>query len=73
MFQADPSPNVTSDRIEEFNTRIWAVVAANGCVLVRLSDIALDQSMFSFDGFHPNNEGYQGMADLFWSEIEPLL
>ena len=73
VFLSNPSSQVTSDRIADFNFRIAAVAAETGCVLVRLSEMPVNPTLFASDGFHPNNDGYRLMADYFLAEIEPRL
>jgi lysophospholipase L1-like esterase len=73
FFRIDPDDDVTTARITEFNARIAAVVAARGCVLVPLHDLEVEDLIFSFDLFHPNNEGYERIASIFWAEIQPRL
>lgn len=68
-FKEDPDPDVTTRRIAAFNERIRALVLARGCVLVPLSTLPTDPSMFSIDGFHPSTLGHRRIADLFWEEI----
>jgi hypothetical protein len=68
-FRTAPDPDVTSDRLAAFNQRIAATVAAHGAVLVRLSAMPIDDSIFYSDGFHPNNAGYLRIADAFWAEM----
>lgn len=72
-FREDPDPDVTVARIDAFNLRIVAAVEANDCVLVDLFGIPLTDDMFFVDGFHPNNLGYERLADAFWNEIAPRL
>lgn len=66
-------PDVTAGRVADFNDRIEAAVAAAGGVLVRLSEVELTDDMFFVDGFHPNNRGYERLADAFWAEIAARL
>jgi len=73
MFRNAPDPDVTADRVAAFNARIESVAAARGAVLVRLSAMPIDDSIFAGDGFHPNNAGHRRIADLFWAQIEPRL
>ena len=72
-FRSVPDPDVTPQRIAAFNQRIADVVAARGCVLVRLSALPIDDSIFAFDGFHPNDAGHQRIADAFWAEMARAL
>jgi lysophospholipase L1-like esterase len=69
-FRTVPDTDVTPARVAAFNQRIAAVVASRGCVLVRLSTLPIDDSIFAIDGFHPNNEGYRRIADAFWAEMQ---
>jgi lysophospholipase L1-like esterase len=64
---------VTRGRIDAFNARIRSAAGASGAVLVRLSAVPVDDSLFSGDGFHPSNEGHRKLADAFWAEIAPRL
>jgi lysophospholipase L1-like esterase len=73
LFAIDPDDDVTRQRIDAFNRRIETVVAARGCVLVRLSTLSLDLDTFSIDGFHPSNTGHERIADLYWAEIRPRI
>ena len=73
LFISEPSFQITSERISDFNFRIAAVAAETGCVLVRLSEMSVNPTLFTSDGFHPNNDGYRLMADYFLAEIEPRL
>jgi len=72
-FRDSPDKDVTRSRIDAFNARISSAAGANGAVLVRLSTVPLDDSLFSGDGFHPSNEGHARLADAFWGEIAPRL
>jgi len=72
-FRSLPDPDVTTQRIAAFNQRIAEVVAGRGCVLVRLSALPIDDSIFASDGFHPNNAGHQRIADAFWAEMARAL
>ncbi len=64
---------MTRARVDAFNARIEAAVAAHGCVLVRLSNLSLALDTFSIDGFHPSNTGHARIADIFWAQIQPRL
>ena len=73
LFRISPDPDVTRARIDAFNAVIAAAAARHGAVLVRLSAMPIDDSIFSLDGFHPNNAGHERLADRFWLRIEPHL
>ncbi len=68
-FKDNPDPNVTGARVDAFNLEIERVVAVNACVLVRLYDLEVIDDLFWIDGFHPNNEGHQRLADTFWAAL----
>ena len=73
-FREDPSPNVTSDRIDAFNDVIHDQAAEHEAVLVRLSDEQVEDRFVSdADGFHPNDLGHARIAELFLEVIEPNL
>jgi lysophospholipase L1-like esterase len=73
LFVLFPDPDVTTARVAAFNDRIATVVAARGCVLVRLSAFPVVDDLFFFDGFHPNNAGHEQLAAAYWAEIAPRL
>ena len=73
-FREDPSPNVTSGRIDAFNDAIHNQAAEHEAVLVRLSDQQVEDRFVSdADGFHPNDLGHARIAELFLEAIEPNL
>lgn len=73
LFRDGSDPDVTKARVDAFNDRIHAAVAAAGFVLVRLSDIPPRDDLVWVDGFHPNNAGHAAIADAFWAKIAPDL
>ena len=72
-FRLKPDPDVTRQRISSFNARIRQSAQANGAILVRVSDLVIDDSIFAIDGFHPNNKGHRRLTDLLWGVIAPRL
>lgn len=56
---------------QQWNTVINASVAAHHDTLVDLfnSDLASHPGYVSGDGFHPSDQGYLALANLFWSAI----
>lgn len=70
-FRDNLDDDVTRGRIDAFNARIRSSAAASGAVLVRLSSVPVDDSLFAADGFHPSNAGHARLADAFWGEIAP--
>lgn len=72
-FQANPSPNITPQRVNAFNTAIIRQAQRYGATPVRLDTAPLITERVSDDGFHPSNEGYEVIADLFLDQILPSL
>jgi lysophospholipase L1-like esterase len=73
-FREDPSPSVTSGRIDAFNDAIHEQATEHDAVLVRLSDEQVEDRFVSdIDGFHPNDLGHARIAELFLDAIEPSL
>ena len=58
-------------RSQQWNQAIAAVVAAHHDTLVDLFDSSLTThpDYISGDGFHPSDQGYLALANLFWSAI----
>ncbi len=72
-FIQNPDPDVTSARVAAFNSVIVAAAARHGAHVVPLSNLSLTSDLFSIDGFHPSNEGYRQIADIFLEEIRRRL
>jgi lysophospholipase L1-like esterase len=73
-FRDNPDDNVTRERIEEFNQAIAEQAEDNDVLLVDLySEPVEDDLVSDRDGFHPNNEGHQKIADQFLKVILPAL
>jgi acyl-CoA thioesterase-1 len=73
-FQADPDDDVTQERIEEFNEAIAAQAEDHDVLLVDLYGEPVENDLVSDrDGFHPNNEGHQRIAEEFLEVILPAL
>lgn len=68
-FRDDPDPDVTVERVAAFNVEIERAVEANACVLVPLYDLEVRDDLFWIDGFHPNNEGHERLADAYWAAL----
>ncbi len=67
-------PGILAARIDQWNSTIKAVAERNRSVLVDLFPASrmLGQrgdSLIAADGFHPSTEGYQVLADVFWTAI----
>jgi lysophospholipase L1-like esterase len=73
-FRDDPDEDVTQERVEEFNEAIAAQAEDHDVLLVDLySEPVEDDLVSDEDGFHPNNEGHQQIADHFLAVILPAL
>ena len=72
-FRSTPDKDVTTGRVRDYNARIASAAAASGAVLVRLSAVPIDDSLYASDGFHPNSAGHERIARAFWQEIGPRL
>lgn len=72
-FEEDPSPDVTLARIAAFNEVIVNETAGSDRVLlVDLREVALtDDLVNDADGFHPNDAGYEVIADQFFPVVRP--
>jgi lysophospholipase L1-like esterase len=73
-FVEAPLPEVTNERIRQYNTIIENHAAAREIPLVDLSDDAIEALLVSdFDGFHPDDDGHERLAKLFMNVIRPAL
>jgi acyl-CoA thioesterase I len=73
-FREDPNDDVTRERIEEFNDAIAEEAEDHDVVLVDLYAEPIEDDLVSDeDGFHPNDEGHQRIADEFLEVILPAL
>jgi lysophospholipase L1-like esterase len=73
-FREDPDDNVTRERIEEFNDVIAEQAEDHDVLLVDLYGEPVEDDLVSGeDGFHPNDEGHQRIADEFLDVILPAL
>lgn len=61
--------------VDELNTRIKAMAALEGLVLVNLYDTLLPEAnaIIGVDGLHPTEVGYRRMADVFLAAIQANL
>ncbi len=61
--------------VDELNTRIKAMAASDGLVLVNLYDTLLPEvnTVIGVDGLHPTEVGYRRMADVFFAAIQANL
>jgi acyl-CoA thioesterase I len=73
-FREDPDEDVTRERIEEFNDIIAEQAEDHDVLLVDLHSEPVEDDLVSDeDGFHPNDEGHQRIADEFLEVILPAL
>jgi lysophospholipase L1-like esterase len=73
-FRDDPSEDVTRERIEAFNEAIAEQAADHDVLLVDLYAQPVEGDLVSGeDGFHPNDQGHQRIADEFLKVILPAL
>lgn len=70
-FQSNPDPNVTVERIAQFNEAILRQASANHVAVAELRGQQVDSDVTASDGFHPNGEGYTLMANAYLKVIEP--
>lgn len=61
--------------VAELNTRIKAMAASEGVVLVNLYDTLLPEvnTLVGVDGLHPTEAGYKRIADIFFASIQAHL
>ena len=73
-FREDPDDDVTRERIEEFNDAIAQQAEDYDVLVVDLYGEPVEDHLVSDeDGFHPNDEGHQRIADQFLEVILPAL
>jgi len=71
-FREDPDKHVTKERVSAFNTAITRQAKKYNVPIVDFYKAAPDDMLVSKrDGFHPNNEGHQKIADLYLQIILP--
>lgn len=71
-FREKPDKHVTSERVTAFNSAITRQAKKYNVPLVDFfSDKPGDELVSDIDGFHPNNDGHQRIADLFLKIILP--
>lgn len=70
VFRSDPDDDVTPERVARFNEVIAAAAGERGIPIVDLFDEEVEDELVSdIDGFHPNNDGHQRLAELFLAVI----
>jgi lysophospholipase L1-like esterase len=73
-FIGDPVPEVTEQRVKQFNAVIASQAIELGIPVVDLADGALSAHLVvDFDGLHPDDDGHERLAKLFMNVIRPVL
>jgi lysophospholipase L1-like esterase len=73
-FRREPDDDVTRERIEEFNAAIAEQAEDHDVLVVDLHGEPVEDDLVSdADGFHPNNEGHDRIAEEFLEVILPAL
>jgi len=71
-FEEEPDPDVTENRIEAFNEAIERQADEFDASVVDLHEEGIEDDLVSdIDGFHPNDEGHQRIAERFLEVILP--
>jgi len=72
--------NLSPERIDAFNAAFRDLADRYGALLADLGELLPEsaesgevESLFSYDGVHPNNKGHARMAEVFWPKIEAAL
>ncbi|MGI9500506.1 MAG: SGNH/GDSL hydrolase family protein [Geminicoccaceae bacterium] len=73
-FAEEPIPEVTHERVRQFNTVIEEKAAERQIPVIDLTGDAIDSHLVNdFDGIHPDDDGHERMAKLFMNYIRPAL
>ncbi len=73
-FEADPDADVTTERVAAYNRVIATEADERGIPLVDLFSEGIEDDLVSdLDGFHPNNDGHDRIAELFLAIIRDEL
>jgi len=73
-FIEQPLPEVTEQRVKQFNATINGQALLRGIPVVNLIDDAVSSHLVvDFDGLHPDDEGHERLAKLFMNRIRPVL
>lgn len=72
-LQDSPKEDVTTETVVQFNQAITTVAGEFGATVVDLFAEPIEDYLVSDDGFHPNNQGYQKIADKFLEVMIPQL
>lgn len=73
-------PNLSHERVEAFSQAYTELAEKYGATLVDVGSVIKSDmteseidGLFSFDGVHPNNQGHEKVAELFWAGIAAAL
>ena len=72
-FQTNPDQDVTKARVDQFNAVIVDEATKSGALIVNLAAVPIQAFEVTDDGFHPNDEGHQLIADEFLKVIRANL
>jgi lysophospholipase L1-like esterase len=73
-FVEEPVPEVTEQRLAQYNGAINGQAVVRGIPVVNLVDDAIRAHLVvDFDGLHPDDEGHERLANLFMALIRPAL
>jgi acyl-CoA thioesterase-1 len=70
-FLEEPDRDVTPERVRDFNAVITRQANAYNVTIVDLFSTGVQDVLISDDGFHPNDDGHQVIAELFLEQIIP--
>ena len=70
-FREDPDNDVTKKRVDAYNAAITRQANKYKVPIVDFYKAAPGDMLVSKDGFHPNNDGHQKIADLYLKFILP--
>lgn len=71
-YRDNPDANVTPERLFAYNQAIANVANEFGVPVVDLASEPIEDYLISSDGFHPNDAGYEKMANKFLEVIIPF-
>jgi lysophospholipase L1-like esterase len=71
-FVESPDTDVTTAKVAAYNQVISDIAVEFNIPVVDLSSEPIEDYLISSDGFHPNNQGYQKIADKFLEIIIPI-
>ena len=73
-FVDQPTPEVTEERVSQYNAVIRNQARARGIPVIDLTDESINGRLVSdFDGIHPDDDGHERIAKMFMTVIRPEL